>query len=541
MRGMLFGKPIVEGPALFDDGRVRIEARVEKIRTGFRVTGTVRGRAGTVEIYRAPAPAEFLLNNWQSWGPMRKVKAGDRLEGAAERMAKQGRYVFSPVPDVFLRSLVSDYFAAWDGGLAGFLASRVGHPYFAVEGGDLAGYIEYFDTPFEDPVPLEPLVVVEGGPVELLLEEYAIRVGAENGVQVRPWNPAGWSSWYHYFTDLRYADVEKNLRIAREKFPFEVFQIDDGYETDIGDWLRVKDGFGALPDLARLISGHGFHPGLWTAPFAASDTSRLFEKHPDWMVSDIGLPKFCFRGWKKDLFALDTTNPRAKTWLHETFSDLCRMGFDYHKIDFVFAAAMAGVRSRRVTPIQAYREGLAVVREAIGDAFLLGCGAPLLPSIGFVDGMRVGEDTAPFWDSSKPGLDGVNAYHALKNSILRSFMHRKWWLNDPDCLLLRARDLELTDNEKGLYARAAGSLDNMIIESDDLELVDDAGRALLEEAIGLKGGHVRVRQLLGDDFYLIDSWGGPAGIFRYAANLSDQVRTTDGQDVAPRSGAFIKP
>jgi alpha-galactosidase len=537
----IFGREVAEGPGLYDDGRTRVDYAVARVRGGWRISGTVRGRPGRIEIYRAPAPAEFLLNNWQSWGPMRKVKAGDKLDGAAERMAKQGRYVFSPIPDVFLRDLVSDYVAAWDGGLAGFLASRVGHPYFAVEGGDLAGYIEYFDTPFEDPVPLEPLVVVEGGPVELLLEEYAIRVAAENGVCVRTWNPVGWSSWYHYFTELRWADVEKNLRIARERFPFEVFQIDDGYEADIGDWLRVKDGFGPLPDLARLISGRGFHPGLWTAPFAAAETSRLFEEHPDWMVSAVGLPKFCFRGWSKDVYALDTTNPRAKAWLHETFSSLRAMGFDYHKIDFVFAAAMEGARGRRLTPIQAYREGLAVVREAIGDAFLLGCGAPLLPSIGFVDGMRVGEDTAPFWDSSKVGLDGVNAYHALKNSILRSFMHRKWWLNDPDCLLLRARAIDLSDGERALYARAAGSLDNMIIESDDLELVDDAGRALLAEAIGLKGGHVRVRQLLSDDFYLIDSWGGPAGIFRYAANLSDAVRTTGGRDVAPRSGAFITP
>jgi hypothetical protein len=81
----------------------------------------------------------------------------------------------------------------------------------------------------------------------------------------------------------------------------------------------------------------------------------------------------------------------------------------------------------------------------------------------------------------------------------------------------------------------------MLIESDDLELVDDWGRALLEEAIRLKGGYVRVRELLGDDFYLIDSWGGPAGIFRYAANLSDVPRTSGGQDVPPRSGVFIKP
>jgi alpha-galactosidase len=539
--GTLFGRPIVEGAAVFDDGKIRIEARVDRIRTGIRVSGTLRGRAGTVEVFRAPAPREFLLNNWQSWGPMRKIEAGEKLEGAEERMASQGRYVFSPIPDVFLRRLVSDYFAAWEGGLAGFLASRIGHPYFAIEGDDLAGYIEYFDTPFEAPVPLEPLVVVEGGPVEQLLEEYALRVGAENQVRVNPWNPVGWSSWYQYFTELKSADVEKNLRIARGTFPFEVFQIDDGYEADIGDWLTVKDGFGGLPETARLIRDHGYQPGLWTAPFSASESSALFERHPEWMVSDIGLPKFCFRGWKKNIFALDTTNPGVQNWLYETFSELRRIGFDYHKIDFVFSAAMEGVRTRRMTPIQAYRQGLAVIRQAVGKGFILGCGAPLLPSIGFVDGMRVGEDTAPFWDSNRTSLQGVNAYHALKNSILRSFMHKKWWLNDPDCLLLRRRDNELTDNEKELYARTAGALDAMIIESDDLELVDAWGRSLLAEAIRLKGGHVRVRGLLGDDFYLVDSWGGPNGIYRYAANLSDHVKSTADGDVPPRTGVFIKP
>lgn len=120
-------------------------------------------------------------------------------------------------------------------------------------------------------------------------------------------------------------------------------------------------------------------------------------------------------------------------------------------------------------------------------------------------------------------------------------MHKKWWLNDPDCLLLRRRDTELAANEIELYARAAGALDNMIIESDDLELVDEWGRGLLQEAIRLKGGHVRVRRLMNDDLYLIDSWGGPAGIFRFAANLSDGPKKLDDQEIPARTGVFIKP
>jgi alpha-galactosidase len=118
-------------------------------------------------------------------------------------------------------------------------------------------------------------------------------------------------------------------------------------------------------------------------------------------------------------------------------------------------------------------------------------------------------------------------------------MHRRWWLNDPDCLLLRSQDIELTPNEKELYALVAGSLDNMIIESDDLELVDDWGKKLLLKAIGLKGGNVHVKGLMGDCPYLIESSGGPAGTFRLAANLSDSPKTLEGRTIPGRSAVFL--
>jgi alpha-galactosidase len=481
------------------------------------------------------------MNNWQSWGPMQKMTPGAKLEGIEERMANYSRYVFTPIPDLLSRFLVSDYFIAWEGGLAGFLTSNIAHPYFSIEGDEIVGYLEYFETPFADPIPLEPLVVLEGEPVEQLLEEYGIRVAAANGVRINPWNPIGWSSWYQYFAGLRFEDIEKNLNAAREHFPFEVFQVDEGFESDIGDWLEVKPGFPPLASLAQLIQSFGFRAGLWAAPFSATQTSHLFRLHPGWFVSDIGIAKFCYKIWGKSVFALDTTNPHAKNWLFETFAGLKKMGWDYFKIDFLFAAAIEGVRSRRVTPIQAYREGLEVIRRAVGGSFILGCGAPLLPSLGFVDGMRIGEDTAPFWDSRKSAVQGPNAYWALKNSILRSFMHKKWWLNDPDCLLLRAHDIELVAGERALYARTAGALDNMLIESDDLELVEEEGKALLAEAIRLRGGHFRVRGMLSDGAYLIDSWSGPSGTFRFAVNLGDEPRKQGERDVPPRTGIFLIP
>ncbi len=552
----LFGRAVTGGRDTFHSEEMRIEYAVEKCSGGFKVTGTARGRLGRIEVYRGRAPQEFLLNNWQSWGPTQKMRTGEKHQGIEDIMARYSPFVFTPVPEVFRKSLVSDYFIAWPGFLSGFLSSRIAHPYFVIEGDEVAGYLEYFNTLFDEPIPLEPFLLLRNVPkktgrsglsagvqepmVEELLEEYARLAGAENEARVPARNPVGWSSWYHYFTNLQWEDIEKNLRLARESFPFDVFQVDDGFEKDIGDWLNPKEGFGSLPELARLITDRGFSAGIWTAPFSAAETSDLFRKHPEWMVRMSGAPKECYRNWGKKIFALDTTRPDVKEWLGKTFGALRRMGFTYFKVDFLFAAAMPGERAQKKTPVQAFREGMETIRQAVGDGFVLGCGAPLLPSAGFVEGMRIGEDTAPCWDTKRGAFEGPNAYYSLKNSILRSFLHRRLWLNDPDCLLLRSRDISLTANEQELYALTAGALDNMIIESDDLSLVDARGRELLRKAIALQGGKVRVRGLMGDDLYLIESREGPAGEVRLIVNLSDRSKSYDSTGIPPRSARILQ-
>jgi alpha-galactosidase len=458
-------------------------------------------------------------------------------------------WLFSPLGDEVLRGPTSDYFAAWDGGLAGFLTSRVGHPFFAIEGDDLVGWIDYFEAAFEAPVPIEPLAVLDGGgPVEALLDTYGGLVRKANRVRINEWNPIGWCSWYHYFGRLGWDDVLENLETAaadRRSFPFEVFQVDDGYETEIGDWLSAKPGYPGVDGLAEAIGRRGFRAGIWAAPFSAAETSRLFEEHPDWMVGGPdGRPKSCYKGWGRTIYALDTTHPEVLEWLTSTVRALRRAGFSYLKLDFLFAGAMPGARRADVTPIAAYRRGLRAIRRAAGDDFVLGCGAPLLPSAGLVDGMRIGEDTAPFWKTRPSGFQGPNAYFALRNVLMRQFMHRRFWLNDPDCLLLRGREIELAANERELYALTAGALDTLIIDSDRLSLLDGPAKALFRRCLDLRGRRARVRGLLdelGEDLYTIEGRRrGPKEGFRLAANLSDEPRTAAGLRIGPRSALLLE-
>jgi alpha-galactosidase len=481
------------------------------------------------------------MNNWQSWGPTQKAAPADVFP-ELEPIHARNPYGFSPFLGELLGRVWSDYFIAWDCAVLGFLASRIAHPFFLVEGAELVGYLDYFDAEFPDAVPLEPLVVLSGAPVEDLLDRYGSLVRAENRVRLNSWNPVGWCSWYQYFGDLAWDDIVRNVETARElgrTFPIEVFQVDDGYEHDIGDWMKAKPGYPTLDGLARAITERGFRAGIWTAPFSAAETSDVFAAHPDWMVSEAGRPKFAHRSWNRAIHALDLTHPRVQAHLFDLFANLKRAGFDYFKIDFLFGSAMPGERRKKVTPVQAYRQGLRVIRKAVGRSFILGCGAPLLPSAGLVDGMRIGEDTAPYWKTRPSAFEGPNAYFALKNALLRQFMHRKLWLNDPDCLLLRSREIELGPNERVLYALACGALDGMIIDSDKLALLGDDERGLFRRALSLRGGESRVRGLLEDDFYLIESRGGPAGEFVMGVNLSDEAREVRGVALGPRSGAVF--
>ncbi len=533
----VFGRPLAAGTGHIDRGRCRVDYEIARTASGWRVTGRLSGRAAGIEVFRMSAPREFIMNNWQSWGPMQWVRR-ETLFPEYEDILKDGRgLLFSPIPGEMGRTLVSDYVAAWESGLAGFLTSREGHPYFAVEGPDLAGRIEYFETDLGDGIELEPLVILEGKPVADLLEEYGDLAARANAVTLNPWNPSGWCSWYQYFGDLSWTDIVGNMETARNDpdFPFEVFQIDDGYERDIGDWERLRPGYPALEEMASSISKRGFIPGIWSAPFSAAGTSELFGRHPEWMVRRNGAPAISYRAWNKDIYALDTTHPGAKQWLFDTFVHLKKAGFAYFKIDFLFAAAMPGERESRVTPIHAYREGLDVIRQAVGRDFVLGCGAPLLPSAGLADGMRIGEDTAPCWKPKPSPFQGPGAYFALRNALMRQFMHGRLWRNDPDCVLLRATGIDLAANERELYALVSGALDNMLIDSDDLSLIDKAGRELLARALELRGGRARVDFGEENDFFIIGSEGGPSGSILAAANLGDENATWGGEKVAARS------
>ena len=123
---------------------------------------------------------------------------------------------------------------------------------------------------------------------------------------------------------------------------------------------------------------------------------------------------------------------------------------------------------------------------------MLGCGVPLSNVVGLVDANRIGPDVAPTW-SLDPAAEIVPGYlgtqpataHALTNTLSRAFMHRRLWLNDPDCLLLRTSSTALSAAAARTWAHAVGVSGGTAIVSDDLALLGATERALFDEVVAI--------------------------------------------------------
>lgn len=298
----------------------------------------------------------------------------------------------------------------------------------------------------------------------------------------------GWGSWYYYYNRVSMEDLRRNLRLARRRqLDWTYFVLDDGYQKQLGDWLETNekfpDGLGAAADEIRE---YGFEPGIWLAPFVAGRGSRIYRDHRDWFVRRYGPVRAAWNPhWGKDslYYSLDLTNPGVQEYLRRVISTLTREhGFRFLKLDFLYGAAGRGrVADPRYSPAERLKIGYDLIREAAGpETFLLGCGSPLAQGVGRVEGMRVGPDVAPFWfDSVRYHLTrdphAASTYFAIRSVIHRSPMHRRLWLNDPDCLLLRDREILMNERERFSLAHAATLTGALYFLSDRLDLVSEEG------------------------------------------------------------------
>ena len=405
----------------------------------------------------------------------------------------------------------------------------------------------------------ETLLLFDGDNVEEALRTWSRFVAAAS--PLAPRLPAsritGWCSWYSLYASISEPLILDHLRAAASfrdarGVPLEVFQIDDGFTPEMGDWLEVKPEFPrGMKPLIKDIAAAGFRPGLWIAPFMVGNRSKLFAEHPDWVVTDRltggPLTQMHFYGefrWHKrseEYYILDITHPAAEAYIRSVFRTWSRdWGARYFKTDFMLFGSEHGPDRAKwhragLSRIAIWRIMAALIREEIGeDALWLGCGCPLWAAVGYIDAVRIGRDIGVEWHGE------YSAESLLRDQLTRNHASHVLWQADPDCILLRKEFHLLSDEEIRSLALFAGLSGGVLMTSDKLDELPEDRAAMFERLLKLQVAGCSFPNL-GEQTGLIEQVVEIAdGSFRNIFNVGDREAAVAGvSTLAPHSSLLV--
>lgn len=282
----------------------------------------------------------------------------------------------------------------------------------------------------------------------------------------------GYSSWYNRYQDINEAAIRQDLDGCKTIFePGDLFQIDDGWEPYVGDWLDVdtqKFPNGLRP-IVDDIHASGFKAGLWLAPFVAETNSLLYREHPNWFYTWKGEKFVCGSNWS-GFYSLNIDLPEVQQYLRDTFHKVFdEWGFDLVKLDFLYGAAPYG--NNHETRAARMIRAMKFLREVCGDHAILGCGVPVMPAFGLVEYCRISCDVTLDWND-KPYMQIIHrerpsTKQAIANTISRRGLNNRAYLSDPDVFFLRKENCSLTDAQKDELATIGALLGGVFLTSDD--------------------------------------------------------------------------
>ena len=297
----------------------------------------------------------------------------------------------------------------------------------------------------------------------------------------------GYTSWYNYYQNINEEIILRDLDALDSRF--NLFQIDDGYETFVGDWLDVdpKKFPNGLKPIVDKIHAKGFKAGIWLAPFVAETKSKVFREHTDWFKheEDGSLAK-CGVNWS-GFYALDLDKKEVQEYVKKCLQFYVDLGFDFFKLDFLYASMIAPTpgKSRAIMSDQSYQ----MLRDILKDKLILGCGANCFSSYQKFNYLRIGPDVSlkfdDVWYMKYMHRERISTKITLQNTIYRSLFNNHLFLNDPDVFLLRKENIELNDAQKNSLVTINALFGSVLMTSDNIATYDEATKELLEKKLEL--------------------------------------------------------
>lgn len=440
--------------------------------------------------YKFDQTSRVLINGYQSWSSTREYFIDEKMKGLpafaaplkkTHKIDKYGDYTFYKYPKK------KGYFHGYTYGyirkgrqfsLIGSLTEKNG--FTVIEYNTCENRISMakecerltVSTPYE----AFDLLWAEGG------EAYVFDTYF-NAMQLpvsscKPTN--GWTSWYNYYQKINEAVILDNLdNILKADHKPGIFQIDDGFQTAVGDWLSIDaDKFPkGMKHMADGIKAAGMKAGLWLAPFICEKRSRIYREKKDWLLKDgKGKPVAAGFSWS-GFYALDFHNGEVREYIRQVFSVvLDEWGYDLVKLDFLYAVCLIPRPDKTRGTIMT--EAMQFLRECAGDRLIIGCGVPLGPSFGLVDYCRIGCDIGLDWNADAFMRllirERVSTRNAIYDTIVRRQLNGRAFLNDPDVFLMRDGNLKLSETQKRTLFTVNYLFGSLLFTSDNTAGYNDA-------------------------------------------------------------------
>ena len=441
----------------------------------------------------------FFANGFQSWTSSREYKRNDvqyglrtlsKLPIVRTFSGASGDYAFTEYGRDLYHSFSYTYFRIDEKvELVGSLNERTGYTIFYadyaqnifaavkdVEGLTLDGEYQLFD------------IVRVQGTYDEAFDKYFELYPRKNTGRVK--HLAGYTSWYNYYQNINEEIILRDLQgLAREGKNANIFQIDDGYETKVGDWdmdtVKFPNGLAPIVD---KIHEQGLMAGLWYAPFAAQFKANVIKNHPDWLIRNKhGRPVISGIAWG-GFYALDFEKEEVREYIMAFFDKVFNeWHFDMVKLDFLYAAAIEPRNGK--TRGQLMCEAMDFLRECCGDKIILGCGVPLAPAFGVVDACRISCDVENTFKEKfyvkVTNQEIISAKMAMVNSVYRRHLNGRIWANDPDVFFLRDDGMKkagYTLQQKELLAKVNHIFGDVLFVSDNVGAYDDVKMQILLDA-----------------------------------------------------------
>ena len=452
-------------------------------------------KAEYVVGYDFTEKSRIMVNGYQSWTDTREFDINDKLPNigrltrlfGGKAITATGDYEFAEYSNKkgFFHGVSYSYVREGNKfTLIGSLNERTGYTFM------------YFDV---SAATLRFVKDVEGVTIAGEYELFNVRKYTGTGSEVfdkwfadmkvpapRVKHAFGYTSWYNYYTRISQNLINRDITsFEKHNIKPDIFQIDDGYQTAVGDWLSLKSEFsGGMRPITDRLHAAGSKAGLWLAPFSAQKNSKLIKDHPDWLARDQkGNPVFGGLNWG-GFYALDIYNPGVRDYLKKVFDTILNdWGFDMVKLDFLYCCCRVPLHGRSRGEIMC--DGMDLLREIIGEKLILGCGVPLWPAFGKVDFCRTGADVGLKWidlpAEKKLHRERVSTVNSVNNTVFRRQLDGRAFVNDPDVVLIRSYNITMSARKRELIARINKIFGNLIFVSDDVDRYNEEARGVLPE------------------------------------------------------------